>query len=85
MVIFYAGKGENEELSFQRKEQRRDNCCPFEGESNENEAKKIKENWPRKGGEDTSSAQKKRKDEGDPEGSLLYLSCYLDISAVAFI
>ena len=64
MVIFCAGKGENEELSFQRKGQSRDNCCPSEGEPNANKAKQIKANRPGKGGEDTSSAEKKRKDEG---------------------
>jgi len=64
LLFFCAGKGENEELSFQRKGQRRDNCCPFEGELNANKAKQIKANRLGKGGEDTSSAEKKRKDEG---------------------
>ena len=64
MVILCAGKGENEELPFQRKGQSRDNCCPSEGELNANKAKQIKANRLGKGGEDTCSAQKKRKNKG---------------------
>jgi len=41
LSFFCAGEGENKELPFQRKRQRRDNCCPFEGERNVNEVKQI--------------------------------------------
>ena len=63
MVIFYTGKGENEELPFQREGQSRDNCCPSGREPNANKDKQIKANRLGKEGEDTSSAQKKRQDE----------------------
>jgi len=58
---FCAGEGENKELSFRRKRQRRDNCCPSEGEPNANEVKQIEADQPRKGGGDTNSAEKERK------------------------
>ena len=45
MVIFYTGKGENEELPLQRKGQSGDNCCPSEREPNANKDKHIKGNW----------------------------------------
>ena len=63
MVIFCTGKGENEELPLQRKRQSRDNCYPSGQEPNANKDKQIEANRPGKGGEDTSSAQKKRQDE----------------------
>ena len=63
MVIFCKGKRENEEFPLQRKRQSRDNCSPSKGEPNANKAKQIKASQPGKEGEDTSSAQKKGKDE----------------------
>ena len=63
MVIFYTGKGENEELPLQRKGQSGDNCCLSGREPNANKEKQIKANRLEKEGEDTSSAHKKRQDE----------------------
>ena len=63
MVIFYTGKGENEELLLQRKRQSGDNCCLSGREPNANKEKQIKANRLGKEGEDTSSAHKKRQDE----------------------
>ena len=82
-------------MPFKRKRQRGNNYCPSEGEPNANEIEQIEADQPRKGGGDTNSAEKERqvKDEQlgeslkifDPEGSLFYLCCYLDISTVTFI
>ena len=63
MVIFYTGKGENEELPLQRKGKSGDNCCHSGRELNANKEKQIKANRLGKEGEDTSSAQNKRQDE----------------------
>ena len=60
MVIFYTGKGENEELPLQRKRQSGDNCCLSGREPNANIGKQIKVNRLGKEGEDTSSAQQQR-------------------------
>jgi len=61
LSFFCAGEGENKKLSFQRKRQRRDNCCPSEAELNANEVNQIEADRPRKGGGDTNSAEKERK------------------------
>ena len=60
MSFPYAGRRENENLSFQRKGQGQVNRCPFDGRPNANKEKQIKANRPRKGGGDTSSTQERK-------------------------
>ena len=62
MVIFYTGKGENEDFLLQRKGQSGDNCCLSGREPNANKEEQIKENRLGKERKDISSAHKKRQD-----------------------